>query len=147
MNKAQVSAESEAAALVPAEHDVLIVDDDQPTARALAALLAQAGFKPTVHHTGNAALRHARGNHISAAIVDVHLPDLNGLVLSKSLREHIGMTAPIFVVSGDTSMETINSLPLVGATYFFAKPMSAVHVIQRLNECLAGSDSRGDAVE
>lgn len=123
-------------------HDILIVDDDRSTARALAAILIDAGFHPTVLHTGLEALRHCKNEHVSAAIVDVHLPDLSGLVLSKNLRERLGEKVPIFVVSGDTSMETINSLPLVGATHFFAKPMTPAYVIERLRESLGGNDER-----
>ncbi len=121
-------------------HDILIVDDDRQTARALAAILADAGFKTTVMHTGLEALRHAKNAHVSAAIIDVHLPDLNGLILSNNLRERLGSVAPIFVVSGDTSMETINSLSLVGATHFFAKPMSPAYLVERLKESLGGND-------
>jgi DNA-binding response OmpR family regulator len=123
----------------PDGHQILIVDDDRQTAKALAALLADSGFRTTVMHTGREALRFAKKVHPSAAIIDVHLPDLNGLVLSANLREELGTTAPIFVVSGDTSMETLNSLPHVGATHFFAKPMSAPYVIQRLKACLDGN--------
>lgn len=119
-------------------HDILIVDDDRRTANALASLLTAAGFVPTVLHTGMEALRHCKNAHVSAAIIDVHLPDLNGLVLSRHLRERLGDNVPIFVVSGDTSMETINSLPHVGATHFFAKPMNPAYVIERLREGLGG---------
>ena len=72
----------------------------------------------------------------SAAVVDIHLPDINGLILSQQLRERLGPDAPIIVVSGDTSMETIKSLPHVGATYFFPKPVSARQLIARLKELL-----------
>jgi DNA-binding response OmpR family regulator len=120
-------------------HDILIVDDDRPTARALASILTDAGFHSTVLHTGLEAMRHCKREHVSAAIIDVHLPDLNGLVLSRHLRERLGDSAPIFVVSGDTSMETINSLPHVGATHFFAKPMSPAYLIEQLKESLGGN--------
>ncbi len=120
------------------EQDVLIVDDDHRTARALARLLCDAGFITTVVHTGREALRWVLDHPISAAIVDVHLPDLNGLVLAQKLREKLGEHAPIFVVSGDTSMETINSLPHVGATHFFAKPMTPGYLVERLRQCFAG---------
>jgi DNA-binding response OmpR family regulator len=120
-------------------HQILIVDDDPLTAKALAAILAEAGFRTTVLHTGREALRFAKHERVAAAIVDVHLPDLNGLVLSMSLREELGSAVPIFVVSGDTSMETINSLPHVGVTHFFAKPMSPPYVVERLRACLGGN--------
>jgi DNA-binding response OmpR family regulator len=126
----------DSAALASIEQDVLIVDDDARAAGALAMLLTQAGYRTSVAHNGHDAMCHAKGQPISAAIVDVHLPDLNGLVLSMNLRELLGNAAPIFVVSGDTSMETINSLSHVGATYFFAKPLSPAHVIERLRDCL-----------
>jgi DNA-binding response OmpR family regulator len=136
VNQSNANADGNFAAVASAEHDVLIVDDDRGTARALAALLTEAGFRTAVLHTGKEAIRHAGAEHVSAVIVDVHLPDLNGLVLSVNLREQLGLAVPIFIVSGDTSMETINSLPFVGATHFFAKPMNPSFVIERLRESL-----------
>ena len=125
-----------AAPSTSAKYDILIVDDDQRTASALGRILRGAGFTTAVVHTGKDAIQHIKQAQICAAILDVHLPDLNGLVLSRSLREQLGEGVPIFVVSGDTSMETINSLPYVGVTHFFAKPMSPAYLIERLHECL-----------
>jgi PleD family two-component response regulator len=136
VSKQNLSTDRASDGVAAAGHDVLIVDDDQHAARALAAILTQAGFRTTVLHTGKAALDHAQTHRISAAIIDVHLTDLNGLVLSMNLRDRFGSETPIFVVSGDTSMETLNSLPMAGATYFFAKPMSPPYIIERLTECL-----------
>jgi DNA-binding response OmpR family regulator len=138
VNKKQIKHPADADTSHPmAEHEVLIVDDDKDTAGALGRLLSNAGFKPSTTHTGKSALHLARSNSFAAAIIDVHLPDINGLVLSMNLREILGHTAPILVVSGDTSMETINSLPHVGATHFFAKPISPSHLIKRLKDCLS----------
>jgi DNA-binding response OmpR family regulator len=140
VKKTKADAAHDSDASTSKEPGVLIVDDDQRTARALAVFLGEAGFRTTVLHTGKDALRHVKSDSVCAAIVDVHLPDLNGLVLSMSLREQLGAMAPIFVVSGDTSMETINSLPHVGATHFFAKPMSPAYLIERLKDCLAKAE-------
>ena len=120
---------------VPARPRVLIVDDSEPTARALAALLGGAGYQAVTAHRGTDALdRAAAHDDFAAAIVDIHLPDLNGLVLSRRLRERFGPDVPIIVLSGDTSMQTLNSLPHVGATYFFSKPVNAPQLIERLRE-------------
>jgi DNA-binding response OmpR family regulator len=140
VKKDEADAGRESVAVASAEYDVLIVDDDQRTACALAHLLADAGFAAAVLHTGKEAMRHVETERVSAAIVDVHLPDLNGLVLSMSLREKLGPKVPIFVVSGDTSMETINSLPHVGATHFFAKPLSPGYLIERLRASLSKAE-------
>jgi DNA-binding response OmpR family regulator len=119
--------------------EVLVIDDSPPTARALATLLARESFRPTVFHKGSEALEYARRHPCAAAVVDIHLPDMNGLVLSQKLREQLGPTVPIVILSGDTSMSTLNSLPHVGATHFFSKPVSATQLLKRLKEWIADS--------
>ena len=61
---------------------VLIVDDSPETARALASLLKRADYLPAVCHRGMEAVEYAR-QPLHAAVVDVHLPDLNGLVVTR----------------------------------------------------------------
>ena len=116
---------------------ILIIDDSQPTANALAAVLRRADYETAVAYRGNDGLRQARTGSFDAAVVDIHLPDLSGLVVSQKLREILGPETPIIVLSGDTSMTTLNSLPHVGATYFFSKPVNASHLLERLKEWLA----------
>ena len=113
---------------------LMVVEDSPPTARGLAAVFRQAGYEVTTFDSGLAALEFARVHRPAAAIVDIHLPDISGLILSQRLREALGEAAPIVVLSGDGSMEVINSLTHVGATCFFAKPVSG----QRLVEYVQG---------
>ena len=119
-----------------ASRTVLIVDDNEPTAKALAKVLGAAHFQTAVSYRGGDAVDYAQHHPISAAVVDIHLPDLSGLVVTQKLRQHLGPATPIIILSGDTSMETLNSLPHVGATYFFSKPVNSAQLIQRLNDCL-----------
>lgn len=113
---------------------VLVVDDSPSIAAPLARLLKMSGFEPIVFHRGGIALEHALRQSPDAAVVDVHLPDMNGLILSTKLRECMGPDKPIIVLSGDTSMETLNSLPHVGATHFFSKPVNGSQLIERLKQ-------------
>ena len=124
---------------------ILIIDDSEPTARALAALLRRAKYDTTVALRGSDGIDRARaetgrGEGFAAAVVDIHLPDLSGLVVSQKLRELLGPQTPIIVLSGDTSMPTLNSLPHVGATYFFSKPVNANLLLERLREWVGGGD-------
>ena len=125
---------------------VLIVDDNEPTARALAALLATAHHKSAVFHRGQEALEYARRNSCLAALVDIHLPDVSGILLAQQLRSHFGPDTPIVVVSGDTSMPTLSAVSEVGATHFFSKPVNAGHLLERLCQWIADvkSEKRED---
>ena len=113
---------------------ILIVDDSRLVTSALRVMLAGAGYHVTTFDAGLAALRHAAEHRPDAAVIDIHLPDINGLVVTRQLRELLGPDTPLIILSGDTSMETLNSLPLVGATYFFPKPVQGALLIERLRE-------------
>jgi DNA-binding response OmpR family regulator len=122
---------SESPAAIPT---ILIVDDNEPTANALAKILGNARFNTAVSYRGADAVAYAQQNPISAAVVDLHLPDLSGLVVTQKLRERLGPGTPIIILSGDTSMEMLNALPHVGATYFFSKPVNSSHLVERIQE-------------
>ena len=123
---------------------ILVIDDSQIAAEAMARTLAGAGYDAAVFHTGSEALNYVRDRQAengsatppAAALVDIHLPDIHGLVVSAKLREALGPAAPIIVISGDTSMANLNALPHVGATYFFSKPVNSATLVERLRESL-----------
>jgi len=112
---------------------ILIIDDSPIVTRALSQILQQEGYNTEVFHTGADTLDYAQKQlPIAAAIVDIHLPDISGLVLSYKLRESYGPDRPIIVLSGDTSIENIKTLPHIGATYFISKPFNPDLLIERL---------------
>src|SRR5436305_11940027 len=113
---------------------VLVVDDNEAVAHALGKLLSQEGWRVSICYNGLDALKQVEREMLAAAVVDIHLPDISGLVLSSKLREQYGPKLPIIVLSGDTSMENIRSLSHVGATYFISKPFNSEHLVERLRE-------------
>ena len=122
---------------------VLIVDDNEPTARALAALLATAHHKSAIFHRGNEALEYAAQKPCLAAIVDIHLPDINGILLAQQLRNRFGPDTPIVVISGDTSVQILTAVSEIGATHFFSKPVNASRLLERLCQWIADAGRGG----
>jgi len=118
------------------QRSILIVDDSEPTARGLGYLFRDAGYEAATFTGGLAALEYAQDNKPAGAVIDIHLPDISGLILSQRLRDVLGPNAPIVILSGDASMEVLNSLPHVGATYFFRKPVSGGTLIDHFKELL-----------
>jgi CheY-like chemotaxis protein len=122
--------------------DILVVDDHEMTAKSLVMVLRSAGYVTEMAHNGADAIRKATASPPTCAVIDIHLPDLNGLVLSYKLRQQLGPDVPLLVLSGDTSLETIRTLPHVGATYFLSKPVNSTKLLQLIREWLPVPRSR-----
>jgi len=113
---------------------ILIVEDEPALSSVLAKFLQKAGYRSVICDCGAAALEYAAKHTPDAIVTDVHLPDLNGLVLTQKFRQRYGDAMPIIVLSGDTSMEVIKTLPHVGATHFFNKPLNPDVLMQHLSK-------------
>jgi DNA-binding response OmpR family regulator len=119
---------------------ILVVDDDPLVVKAMRNILHSEGFETLGCLTGTEAMKLV-DKTVSAAVVDIHLPDMNGLDLSRKLRATLRAEVPIVILSGDNSMETIRALPDAGATYFFAKPVNTGMLISRLKEWTGESNA------
>ncbi len=113
---------------------VLVVDDNEFVTRPLFTLLRSEGFEPIVFEAAQPALEFIRGNCPDIALIDLHLPDLSGLEISRELRQLHGNELPIIIFSGDSSLETLKALPAVGATFFLAKPVNAPHLLECIKQ-------------
>ncbi len=121
---------------------VLLIDDSADLTAVLARTLETAGFRTTAFNQGLLGLKYLSepligSDRPSAAILDIHLPDISGLVLALRAREVLGPDAPIVMLSGDASLEVLNSLPHVGATHFFRKPVSSTQLLEKLKGLLS----------
>ena len=65
---------------------VLVVDDDRPLARALAINLKAHGYDVTVAHDGRTALTEAARAHPAVVVLDLGLPDVDGIEVLVRIR-------------------------------------------------------------
>jgi DNA-binding response OmpR family regulator len=114
--------------------EILIVDDNEPTARALAELLLREGYEAAAFTNGSDALAYLYVGSPSAAVIDIHLPDVSGLAICRLIRTRLGPDLPIIIFSGDNSIDTLNALATIGAAHFFNKPVRASELLQRIRE-------------
>lgn len=77
---------------------VLIVDDDIDIALGLHDLLKFMGFQVTVMHTGGEAIGRARTSPFDAVLLDLMLPDMDGLTVLPTLRA-IDPTLPVIITA------------------------------------------------
>jgi two-component system CheB/CheR fusion protein len=92
---------------------ILVVEDDPETRQLLEALLQDHGYRTSSAADGVAALAliSSAAQPLDLVITDYNLPNgLNGLEFSVKLREKIERTAPVIILSGDISTETIQAI-------------------------------------
>ncbi len=109
---------------------ILIADDDQQILRALRILLGAHGYEVVVARTGAEALSQAVEHHPDLVMLDLGMPQLNGIEVIEGLRGW--SSVPILVVSGRTgSADKVDALD-AGADDYVTKPFAADELLARI---------------
>lgn len=118
----------------PPAQRILVVDDEPQILRALRVVLRDAGFEPVLAETAAEALDRAAVRPPEAAIVDLMLPDTDGVELTRSLREWSEM--PILVLSAVGEEEQKVRALEAGADDYITKPFGSRELVARLQAAL-----------
>lgn len=120
---------------------LLLVEDDRLLADGLSSQLQKAGFSVDTTHTTKEALILAEQEDYRAVVLDLGLPDGNGLDLLRKWRaNHISFAVLILTARGDWQ-DKVNGLK-AGADDYLAKPFQTEELIARLNAIVRRSEGR-----
>jgi two-component system KDP operon response regulator KdpE len=120
---------------------VLVVDDEPQILRALRVVLREAGFEVVPAATGEEALDRAAVRPPEAAIVDLMLPDIDGIEVTRTLRKWSEM--PILVLSAVGEEDQKVQALQAGADDYITKPFGSRELVARLQAALRRA-GRGD---
>jgi two-component system alkaline phosphatase synthesis response regulator PhoP len=129
---------------------VLIVEDDEVIAKAIAGHLSQSGFDPLCVPKGDVALARLRYERPEVCVVDLMLPGLDGWELIRTARAE-GIGTPIIVISArGTEHDRVNALEL-GADDYLVKPFGMRELVARVRVAArrgvrAEGPTRGDTL-
>ena len=105
------------------KHAVLIIDDDDTLSDVLSHRLKQQGFRTVAAYSGNAGLEQAKNEPPAAVILDLNLPDADGLSICAELADSPETcTTPIIILSGKEQPGLVRSCRAAGCHYFLRKP-------------------------
>jgi len=124
---------------------LLLVEDDERLARGVAASLEAAGFSVDRLETGEDALQLAGAEPYAAIILDLGLPDLDGLDVLSRLRSRGGVTPVIILTARDMVDDRINGLDR-GADDYMAKPFDPRELESRIRALVRRSQGTPDPV-
>jgi DNA-binding response OmpR family regulator len=114
---------------------ILIVDDDVYLAKLLERRLAAEGYMPSVSHDGKSALEMVEKKNFDLAVLDLNLPDMDGLSVLRSVRPD-KPKLPVIVLTGRGRVEDrVMSLDQ-GADDCLVKPFSLMELSARIRALL-----------
>lgn len=117
---------------------VLVVDDEQSLAEVLASVLRRDGWTAHTAYTGSDAVRLARELTPEVIVLDMMLPDLDGLGVLARVRAADPGVSVLFLTARDEVEQRIAGLR-AGADDYVTKPFSLEEVLARLRGLLRRS--------
>ncbi len=114
---------------------ILIIDDDQALHRVFTRILQKQGYSVDTAETGNEALEKIRSGVFDVALIDMKLPDINGLDLLPILQRDAPSMVKIMITGYSYSEGRSGALRL-GADEYFKKPISPPVLLQAIKEKL-----------
>ena len=110
---------------------MLLVEDDRRLARLLARRLEGEGHRATAVFTGPEGLELASSHPFDVAVVDVMLPGMDGLGLSRTLRER-NVRVPLLMLTARDAVEDRVAGLRSGADDYLVKPFAFAELLARL---------------
>ena len=117
---------------------VLAVDDEPSLTELLSMAMRYEGWNPSTAASGSEAVRVAREVHPDAVVLDLMLPDFDGLEVMRRIRAEQPEIPVIFLTAKDAVSDRINGLTAGGDDYV-TKPFSVEEVMARLRALLRRS--------
>ncbi|MCT3044164.1 DNA-binding response regulator [Leuconostoc mesenteroides] len=122
---------------------ILVVDDETAIATLLQYNLQENGYEVTVASDGLSAYQKAKEQQFNAILLDLMLPEMDGMTVLKQLRQDKVSTPIILVTAKGDEFDRVLGLEL-GADDYITKPFSPREVVARLKAVLRRSQVSTD---
>lgn len=116
---------------------VMVVDDDPHLRVLLRQMLAYRGFEVIEAEDGYDALDRVRSVHVDLIILDVMMPELDGVSTCAAIRRNKKLKdLPIIMLSGKVHNEAVQEGLAAGANRYLFKPIPMKTLIAEIKACL-----------
>jgi len=117
---------------------ILVVDDDPPSVKMTAFLLREEGYEVITADNGRAALEMVQSQSPDLVIMDVMMPHIDGLEVTRRIRQTMDVPIIILSAKGETA-DKVTGLE-VGADDYLAKPFEPSELLARVKAVLRRSE-------
>ena len=121
---------------------VLVVDDNEDNLRVTEEILKTHGFTVHTAHDGAGALRSIEQSHPSVVLLDVMLPDMDGMEVLDRLRSNSAHAQlPVILVTAKAQDEDVIAGYKIGADYYITKPFTARQLLHGIGLVLGSGET------
>lgn len=118
---------------------ILLVDDEPQTRDLLRLMLKRDGYEVFDAEDGYDALKKVKKHHPDIVILDVMMPELDGIEVCERIRADEDVAdIPVIMLSARTHTEAVEIGITAGATRYLAKPIGRQELLRHVSEVLAG---------
>lgn len=115
---------------------VLVVDDENDIRALIDEILSEEGYKVTVAENGAAARAAREAGKFDLILLDIWMPDIDGITLLREWSEQGGLDCPVVMISGHGSVDTAVEATRLGASDFVEKPLSLAKLLRTVEKAL-----------
>jgi DNA-binding response OmpR family regulator len=119
----------------PEHARILVIDDDATVRKSHEAVLKQNGYQVDVAQNGKEAIAKSKESLYNLALVDLRLPDMDGIELLTAMREAVPKMVKIIITgypSQENAIEAVNR----GADGYMVKPYTMQDLLRKIREQL-----------
>ncbi|HNR91764.1 MAG TPA: sigma-54 dependent transcriptional regulator [Dokdonella sp.] len=121
---------------------ILVVDDEPDIRNLVKEILEEEGYAVTTAESAAAAREARRGQRPDLVLLDIWMPDLDGISLLREWSERGGLPCPVIMMSGHGTVETAVEATRLGAYDFVEKPISLAKLLLTIERALEASRLR-----
>jgi len=114
---------------------ILVIDDDRGIRESLEAVLSEEGYTVDLAENGQEAIRKSKTCFYNLALVDLRLPDMDGLRLLTEMMETVPKVIKI-IITGYPSLENAIEAVNRGADAYLVKPYTMEQLLRTIKEHL-----------
>lgn len=114
---------------------VLVADDNAVNRKLVAKMLAKLGFESAMAENGLEALNAVKSSHFDAVLMDLQMPEMDGLEATWQIRKR-GFLLPIIAITADVMPDDQARCAAAGMNDYLSKPVRAAALEASLNSAL-----------
>jgi len=115
---------------------ILVVDDEEGIRDTVKEILEDEGYEVTLAENGDAARKARQMRRADLILLDIWMPDVDGITLLKEWFENGKIETPVIMISGHATVETAVEATRLGAYEFLEKPLSLAKLLLTIQRAL-----------